>query len=457
MNSKLVEYIKKEKRTTETFRNLLKKNDASITLKPKSTTHILRKREKKDKIDLRNYNNVISVDSKKKITEVEGATSFYELSKETLKVGLVPKVVPELRAITIGGAISGLGIESSSFRYGLVHETVPEITLLTGTGDVILCSKENNADIFYTLPNAFGTLGYVLKCKVELRKAKKFVKVETFVYGDSKTYFSELKKITQNFKYDFIDGVIYSASKYVIIAGKFVDKLLPSQKTQDPLRDIYYKFVGATVPSIFYMSTWDYLWRWDVDAFWGTEYDQNLKKLLQNRFLRTTVLKPVLRSDRLLKLKRIRDNVLEEVSSIPLIHSNKYEELIQDAGLPINKGGDFIEWYIKNINIYPIWVCPVRNVSQQGTYPLCSLPTDEVIDIGFYTKKRLGPSMSPHYYNKKLEKELKNLKSVKGLYSANSYSEKDFWKGYDKKHYFEVKNKYDPNGTFPDLYQKISN
>ncbi len=457
MNHKLIEYKKKEKRTTEIFRNLLKEKKSSITLKPKNTTHILRNREKRNKIDLRSFSNVIGVNNEKMIAEVEGSTSFHKLAKETLKVGLVPKVVPELRAITIGGTISGLGIEASSFRYGLVHDTVSEITLLTGTGDVISCSKDDYADIFHTLPNAFGTLGYVLKCKVELIKAKKIVKVETFVYSDTDTYFSELKKITQNFKYDFIDGVIYSANKYVIITGKFVDKIIPPQETLDLFKEIYYKYVKTTVPNIFFMSTWDFLWRWDVDAFWGTEYDQSLKMLLQNRFLRTTILKPILRSDRLLKLKKIRDNVLEEISSLPLIHTDKYEELIQDAGLPIIKASDFMEWYGNNISIYPLWVCPVRNVSRQGTYPLCSLPTDEIVDIGFYTKKRLGPSMSPHHYNKKLERELRKLKSMKALYSANSYSEKDFWKHYDKKRYFVVKNKYDPNGVFPDLYQKITN
>lgn len=457
MLSKPIEYKKRETEAVKRFRSLLKKKKGFISLKPKSTTHILRKRKKKNKLDLRIFNNVISVDKEKMIAEVEGSTSFYKLAKETLKVDLVPTVVPELRAITIGGTISGLGIEASSFRYGLVHETVSEITLLTGKGDVIECSKNNNADIFHTLPNAFGTLGYVLKCKVELRKTKKFIKVETLTYNDSKTYFSKLKKITQNFKYDFIDGVIYSAIKHVIITGRFVDKLSPSQSTLDPYENVYYKYVESTAPNIFYMGTWEFLWRWDVDAFWGTEYYWGLKNLLQNRFLRTTIFKPILRSDRLLKIKKIRDRVLEKVSTIPLIHTAKYEELIQDAGLPITKGSDFMEWYINNINIYPIWVCPVRNTSRQDTYPLYSLPTNEIIDIGFYTKKRLGPSMSPHHYNKKLEKEIAKLKSVKGLYSANSYSEKDFWKHYDKKRYFEVKNKYDPNGVFPDLYQKITN
>ena len=61
-------------------------------------------------------------------------TTYEELADETLKYGLLPTVVPQLKTITIGGAISGIGIESSSFKYGLVHETVEEMEILLGDG-----------------------------------------------------------------------------------------------------------------------------------------------------------------------------------------------------------------------------------------------------------------------------------------------------------------------------------
>ena len=44
---------------------------------------------------------------------------------------------PELKTITLGGAITGLGIESSSFRNGMPHESVLEMDILTGDGRVV--------------------------------------------------------------------------------------------------------------------------------------------------------------------------------------------------------------------------------------------------------------------------------------------------------------------------------
>ncbi|NED59706.1 FAD-binding oxidoreductase, partial [Streptomyces sp. SID10244] len=61
----------------------------------------------------------------------------------TLPYGLAPKVVPQLKTITLGGAVTGLGIESTSFRNGLPHESVLEIDVLTGDGEIITATPTN--------------------------------------------------------------------------------------------------------------------------------------------------------------------------------------------------------------------------------------------------------------------------------------------------------------------------
>ncbi len=63
----------------------------------------------------------------------------------------MPLVVPQLKTITLGGAVAGLGIESSSFRNGLPHESVRELEVLTGDGRVVVARHDNeHADLFRT-------------------------------------------------------------------------------------------------------------------------------------------------------------------------------------------------------------------------------------------------------------------------------------------------------------------
>ena len=81
---------------------------------------------------MNDFQHVLSVDPQTRVIETEGMVTYEALSDAALTHGLMPAVVPQLKSITIGGAIGGIGIESSSFRYGLPHETVLEMDVLLG-------------------------------------------------------------------------------------------------------------------------------------------------------------------------------------------------------------------------------------------------------------------------------------------------------------------------------------
>ena len=94
-------------------------------------------------------------------------TTYEHLVDATLPHGLMPTVVPQLKTITLGGAVTGLGIESTSFRNGLPHESVREIEVLTGAGEVVVATpgRAEHADLFRAFPNSYGTLGYALRLR----------------------------------------------------------------------------------------------------------------------------------------------------------------------------------------------------------------------------------------------------------------------------------------------------
>src|SRR5262245_38716881 len=73
---------------------------------------------------------------------VGGMTTYEDLADATLPHGLMPLVVPQLKTITLGGAVTGLGIESTSLRSGLPHESVTAMEILTGDGRVVTAAAE---------------------------------------------------------------------------------------------------------------------------------------------------------------------------------------------------------------------------------------------------------------------------------------------------------------------------
>src|SRR5437764_9458645 len=83
-------------------------------------------------LDVSAFGSVLSVDAEAGVAEVGGMTTYERLVDATLPEGLMPLVVPQLKTITLGGAVAGLGIESTCCRNGLPHEPVLEAEILTG-------------------------------------------------------------------------------------------------------------------------------------------------------------------------------------------------------------------------------------------------------------------------------------------------------------------------------------
>jgi len=108
-------------------------------------------------ISLADFNHVLNLDAEAATVETEGLVTYEQLVAHTLASGFLPTVSPELKHITVAGAIVGIGIESTCFRYGFVHDGLLEADVLLADGRVVTCRADNDyADLFTTLARAVG-------------------------------------------------------------------------------------------------------------------------------------------------------------------------------------------------------------------------------------------------------------------------------------------------------------
>src|SRR5688500_1092540 len=191
----------------------------------KETSNLFRERAagQRRRLDVRGFNEVLSI--RENHVEAEGMIPYEVLTSACLAQGVMPAVVPQLKTITLGGAVAGVGIESSSRRYGLVHDTVLEIDVLLGDGRVVTATRDNeHADLFFGFPNSYGTLGYALRVKAKAVPVKPYVRLEHLDFFDGGIYFSELEKKLRAGEADFVDGTVFSPKKMFITLGRFTDK-----------------------------------------------------------------------------------------------------------------------------------------------------------------------------------------------------------------------------------------
>jgi FAD/FMN-containing dehydrogenase len=410
---------------------------AAIAL-AKSTSNLFRHRDQRGarKIDVRGFNRVLAVDKGRMIADVEGMTTYAALVDETLRQGLLPAVVPELKTITVGGAVSGLGIESSSFRFGLVHETVEEMEILLGDGRVMTCSRSENPDLFYGFPNSYGTLGYALRLKVRLIPARRYVRLTHTRFTEPHRYFAALSELAAGGSVDYLDGTVFGQGDMYLTTGEFVDQVLWA--SDYTYMRIYYQSIPRK--PVDYLTAKDYVWRWDTDWFWCSKHFY-----VQRPAVRALATKWALNSKTYQRIMRLAHRLWPRPDTT--------ESVIQDVDIPLENAVEFLDFLLSQIGITPVWICPFRSAHPDRAFDLFPLdPQKLYINFGFWDT--IPSTHEAGYYNRMIERQATALDGKKGLYSTAYYDRETFRRVYNQERYDALKVKYDPGRVFKDLYQK---
>jgi len=410
----------------------------------KSTSNLFRPREDGDftALDVSSLNHVLVVDAETRTAEVEGMTTYADLVDATLPHGLAPAIVPELKSITVGGAVTGVGIESSAFRYGLVHHTVREIDVLAADGRVLTCSPDQRPELFHGFPNSYGSLGYATRVRLDLIPVRPFVLLDYERFEDPGRLFEAIDRECAAPTCDYLEAVYFGPEDFVLSRARFVDApragVSPSDYTwMKP----YWKSLRSRSEDL--LTVHDYLWRWDTDWFWcsrnvGAQFAP-VRLLLGRKRLNSVTYQKIMRASHRFPL-----SLVQHVRP-------RTESVIQDVDIPIENAAAFLADFEAGIGIRPVWLCPF--VVPNDDFSLFRLRTDTTyINFGFWDMVR---SREPDgFYNQRVEELVAKHGGKKSLYSRSTYDEDDFWSIFDRDAYEELKRECDPGGRFPGLYEK---
>ncbi len=413
----------------------------------KDTSNLFRDRQRRpqQRLEVGRFNHVLEVDAAAGWVDVEGMTPYDALVDATLEHQVVPAVVPQLRSITIGGAAAGVGIEASSFKLGLVHDTLLELEVLLADGSVVLCTPDNeHRDLFFGFSNSYGTLGYALRLKARTVPVKRYVQLTHIRHRDAAACFRQLAELCRG-DADFIDGTVFGADELYLTVGRWVDEApFVSDYTYE---HIYYRSIRARDTD--YLSTRDFIWRWDTDWFWcsknlGAQHSV-VRRLLGRTRLNSRFYTRVMRWNSRWGLTRTADRLA----------GRHRESVIQDVDVPIGRAAEFLDFFHRDIGILPVWLCPIHCRRPAGSFALYPIDPDMTyVNFGFWDVVRRTEAFAPGHHNRLVEQKVQELGGIKSLYSDSYFPEEEFWRTYGGEAYARLKQRYDPQGRFGDLYQK---
>jgi len=380
------------------------------------------------KLDVSDLTHILDVDPVHRICVAESGCAFDDVVAATLRYGLIPLVVPELRTITVGGAVSGCSIESMSFKYGGFHDTCLAYEVITSTGDVLHCTPDNaNKLVFQMMHGSFGTLGVLGKLAFRLVPAKPCVHVVYHHYTTDADFLAAVRRHFEAREVDFMDAMIHGPNHFVLCCGMFVDRA-PYTNAYD-WTQVYYRSTETRHED--YLTTSDYLFR----------YDHGVTNVHPKNPLARLLFGKLMDSHTTLWLANKFPQVLADDQTVTL-----------DTFLPFSRASEFLAWHDAELGHYPLWCVPYKRVRDyewldDSFYD--RLDDDLFLDLAIYGMPQHGRNVY-----RMIEDKLRELGGVKTLIAHNYYSEREFWAIWNKPNYDAVKAITDPDNKLRDLYDK---
>ena len=163
---------------------------------------------------------------------------------------------------------------------------------------------------------------------------------------------------------DFLDGTVFTADEAYLTLGTWADA---APYTSDYTgSDIYYRSIQSR--EVDYLTVRDYLWRWDTDWFWCSRafgaQNPRIRRFWPKRWLRSDVYWKTDPPGE--PLPRGRAPRAQRKGLPPR------ERVVQDVEIPLARTAEFLGWFLKEVPIEPVWLCPIQLRDSGATAAVCA-------------------------------------------------------------------------------------
>ncbi|HZS19839.1 MAG TPA: FAD-binding protein [Pseudonocardiaceae bacterium] len=146
-----------------------------------------------------------------RVTAQAGAR-WSDVLDTTLAGGCTPAVLTDYLGTSVGGTLSVGGVGGTSHQHGFQVDSVEELSVVTGTGQLVTCSRQQNRRLFDATRAGLGQCGIIVSATLRVIPAAARARRYRLYYFDLTTFLAAQHQLVNQGKFDFLQGQIVLAA-----------------------------------------------------------------------------------------------------------------------------------------------------------------------------------------------------------------------------------------------------
>ncbi|MFY0673924.1 MAG: FAD-binding oxidoreductase [Bacteroidia bacterium] len=171
------------------------------------------------------HNRILHFNENEAQVTVQSGISLKELIDTFVPKGFMPFVCPGTQYVTVGGSIANdIHGKGHHIDGSFINATI-SFTLITSAGESLVCSRKENADLFFANAGGLGLLGFIDTVTLKLRPIKSaYFKTENFVAKDfdQMLHFLDTEGLNWHYTVGWID-TLRKNTPGVLVVGKHLE------------------------------------------------------------------------------------------------------------------------------------------------------------------------------------------------------------------------------------------
>ncbi|MFB3922262.1 MAG: FAD-binding protein [Terriglobia bacterium] len=157
-------------------------------------------------LDMTSLSDVRRIDEQGGYVVCQAGLTWRGLVEQLAARQLSPPVLTNNLDVTIGGTLSSGGLGVASWRHGTQADNCLELEVVTGTGEIVRCSPEQDRDLFDAVRAGMGQFGVITEAMLKLRRHHPKFRSYYLLYDNLNFLLEDLQTLMVEERFDYLES-----------------------------------------------------------------------------------------------------------------------------------------------------------------------------------------------------------------------------------------------------------